>query len=326
MVSCGRKSNGILAAVTPCLQIASIKPMFASESPTQVLLFVFALLGLFGDLSHIIYDNACGIVRHLRKQLAKKEAAHDDTAVAWSALLALQWVIDRLHFTYHRACRRRMSAWFVDGVDPGDHPILHGIDTEAAEQIFHIANRWQTTLSNSAPVHQELFLLIFAREHNRAHSCDEAISKYRAAQAKGQPPRVATQDQLPADGACMLPTRRRAKLRKVVQTPPDCADKGEGMPAGDASIGAVTVAASPDLQGASASSSTLAPAGRLPRYAVLNAYARSPTVHRLLLQSDVYTECGWSFQGRAQATTLEALRGRQYHTCGTCYGERVLLD
>ena len=38
---CARKSAGILAAVRPCLQIASVAPMFSSESLTQVLLFVF---------------------------------------------------------------------------------------------------------------------------------------------------------------------------------------------------------------------------------------------------------------------------------------------
>ena len=91
----------------------------------------------------------------------------------------LKWVIDRLHFTYHRGCRNPQSGYYVDGVAPADHPELKGIDTEAAEQTFHIANRWQTILSNSAPVHQEIFLLLFARAHNKHHSCDAAIKKYK---------------------------------------------------------------------------------------------------------------------------------------------------
>ena len=37
-MSAGRKSSGILAAVTPCVQILAIRPMYASESSTQVLL------------------------------------------------------------------------------------------------------------------------------------------------------------------------------------------------------------------------------------------------------------------------------------------------
>ena len=31
-----------------------------------------------------------------------------------------------------------MFAWFVDGVDVDEHPALKGVDTEAAEQIFHV--------------------------------------------------------------------------------------------------------------------------------------------------------------------------------------------
>jgi hypothetical protein len=46
---CGRKSAGILVAVTPCLQIAAVTPLFASESITQVVLFVISVMGLFQD-------------------------------------------------------------------------------------------------------------------------------------------------------------------------------------------------------------------------------------------------------------------------------------
>ena len=70
------------------------------------------------------------------------------------------------------------SGWYVPGVDPAGHPSLVGVDTEAAEQIFHIAKRWQTVLSSTNPVHQELFLLIFAWQHNSHHSCDAAVKKY----------------------------------------------------------------------------------------------------------------------------------------------------
>lgn len=132
-VSCGRKSSGILAAVTPCLQIAALRPMYSSESFTQIVIMVLALVRLFVNLQFIIYDNACGVVRHLRKQHRIRQAAEEDTCGAWSALLALKWVIDRLHFVYHRGCRRRGSAWFVEGVDPAEHPELLGVDTEARD-------------------------------------------------------------------------------------------------------------------------------------------------------------------------------------------------
>ena len=64
-----RKSNGILVAVSPCLQIMAIRPMYASESVTQVVLLVQHLLTLFTALAFIIYDNACGAARTVRKRV-----------------------------------------------------------------------------------------------------------------------------------------------------------------------------------------------------------------------------------------------------------------
>ena len=49
----------------------------------------------------------------------------------------------------------------------------------------HVANRWQSVLINAHPIHEELLLLIFARDHNRRHSCGEAADKYKDAQRSG---------------------------------------------------------------------------------------------------------------------------------------------
>ena len=125
------------------------------------------------------------MVRHLRKQL-RDHAMPSHAVEAWQRLRSLHWVIDRLHWTYNRGCRIRDSPWFVDGVAPADHATLDGVDTEAAEQLFHIANRWQSILSNTAPVHQELFLLLFANARNQRHSCDAAIAKYKARRRQTQ--------------------------------------------------------------------------------------------------------------------------------------------
>jgi hypothetical protein len=138
----GRKTAGILVGVAPCLQIVAVTPMYAAESISQLLLFLLTLRSLFPDLAYVIYDNACAVVRHLRRRQRESPPASLDNA-AWKWLLSLQWVIDRLHFCYHRSCKDKDSAWFVAGVDAAEHPILDGVDTEAAEQIFSVANRWQ---------------------------------------------------------------------------------------------------------------------------------------------------------------------------------------
>ena len=151
-----RKSSGILVAVTPCLQIVAARPMYSSESLVQVFLLVWDLLMLFGNLAYVIYDNACGAARSIRKRM--KACQSTGLREAWAKLSSLHWVVDRLHVRYHTACRCPGSAWFVSGVDPADHPALLGVDTEAAEQVFHIASRWQMMLSYAAPTHQDPWL------------------------------------------------------------------------------------------------------------------------------------------------------------------------
>ena len=102
---CGRKSAGILVAVTPCLQIAAMTPMFGSESIiTLVLLFVLAMHSVFEDLVYIIYDNACAMIRHLNKRQRQCSGAMTTTSI-WRWMMSLLWVIDRLHFGYHKACQ-----------------------------------------------------------------------------------------------------------------------------------------------------------------------------------------------------------------------------
>ena len=115
----GRKTSGSLVAVAPCLHIVDIQPMFASESPAQVLLLILSLLKLFADLRYVFYDNACGIVRHIRRQVEER-LAKDLPVDSWTLLQTLNWVIDRLHWTYHRSCRDQNSAWYVAGVNPHD--------------------------------------------------------------------------------------------------------------------------------------------------------------------------------------------------------------
>ena len=155
--------------------------MYASESVTQVFFLVQYLLSLFSTLAFVVYDNACGAARSARKRVRDLTLAPPVRA-AWQRLANLHWVVDRLHLRYHSACRQPSSPWFVSGVDPAAHPDLYGIDTEAAEQVFHVAGRWQLVLSYAAPIHQELFLLLFAHDHNVRHSCAKAWSTYCHAQ------------------------------------------------------------------------------------------------------------------------------------------------
>ena len=88
----------------------------------------------------------------------------------WDTLLGVKWVVDRIR---------------PSGELRGNHDLM-GVDTEASEQVFHIANRWRVVLSNEAPAHQELKMNIFLREHNVAHSCASGLGE--CSQSKGRVP------------------------------------------------------------------------------------------------------------------------------------------
>jgi hypothetical protein len=291
------------------------------------LLFLLNLRTLFDDLVYVIYDNACAVARHLRKRQRSSPPA-DPEDVAWKWLLALKWVIDRLHFCYHRACRDETSSWYVPGVDPAEHSTLEGVDTEAAEQIFHVANRWQVVLSNAHPVHEELLLLIFARDHNRRHSCNVAAEKYRAAQARQSSAKSSAgcaakstagsaADPL-EEGACDMPVHvRRRKTPKVVSaTCEEAAPVKLPVSASASSHSALELAVvqePPQPFG-------MAKSELHSRYVWVNT--RTKTVHHTVLFSSVTAGCGYFFGQSTRPRLLQKVDVDGCFTCGTCYGQR----
>ena len=305
-----RKSNGILVAVSPCLQIMAIRPMYASESVTQVVLLVQHLLTLFTALAFIIYDNACGAARTVRKRV-RDGGLPVAVQQAWQRLAALNWVVDRLHLRYHSACRQPSSPWFVPAVDPAAHPDLHGIDTEAAEQVFHIASRWQIVLSYAAPTHQELFLLLFAREHNVRHSCAKAWTTYCQAQLRpsAAPLLAASSSGAHGDGACSVPKPVKKRKRQPTvhcQEEPAASTETLAQPSekqkSDAEL--QLTSASPDDQ------------------VVVNQ--NSSTVHAISDISTVETRCGWRFDATGQRPQrAKVLKDATLFCCGSCFAARV---
>ena len=134
-------------AVYPCMHIVGVRPMYSSESLTQVVLFVRHVLSYLRGVTCVVYDFACGVLRHLLAQMRKRQGtpAH----ASWEKLLSLKWIVDKLHFGRgHTACKNESSTYYEPSVNPYSHDEIVGVDTEGAEQIFHVASRWQTNLSN----------------------------------------------------------------------------------------------------------------------------------------------------------------------------------
>ena len=335
----GHKNAGCLVAVTPCLQIAAITPLWGSESITQLLLFLLALQTLFTDLAYVIYDNACPVARHLRKRLRENPPA-DPENPAWKWLIALTWVIDRLHFTYHKSCRDINSSWYVAGVDARDYPVLKGVDTEAAEQIFSLANRWQLVTSSSHPVHSELLLLICSRDHNRRHSCGDAAEKYRSAQNFKEPIRgqqIPDSSTVPPpldalEGGCCeaVQQARQSKKRKLKLIQCACSEASQSSPwqRQRESIGASSSSVTDLVQVHQA-------VKELPRIAKSNLHStyiwinsNTNTVHHSVLLRSVTAGCGYFFGQTKKPQRLATTDVDKYFSCGSCYGwsARIYTD
>ncbi|CAJ1421344.1 unnamed protein product [Effrenium voratum] len=313
--SIGRKSAGMLIAVSPCLQILGLRPTYSTESITQVLLFVQHVLVYMVHVSWVVYDFACGVVRHMRTQCRQRAGKPEETE--WRRMAGLRWVIDKLHFQGHKGCRNPTSTWFLPDVNPYAHTVLRGVDTEAAEQVFHIVSRWQDSLSSAHPVHNELLLLVFSHEHNSRHECQQAWDTYRGRQSA---PSTAHAAPTCGDETCSQPVAP-AKRRRQQTEAARCCD-ASGAEAAAAPVQPAEVAAVP-LQPVAADRGFLGC-----ERVVVNA--ATGTVHRVdaTVPGAVAVGCGWVPDPQAgnRATRTADLRGLNLSSCGTCFGQRLQLN
>ena len=67
------------------------------------------------------------------------------------------WSTDSISATLLPAAMLLVDGWFPAWTQMIMHPCV-GVNTEAAEQAFHIAGRWPLVLSYAAPTHQEILL------------------------------------------------------------------------------------------------------------------------------------------------------------------------
>ena len=246
---------------------------------------------------------------------------------AWSRLLRLHWIVDRLHWAYHRAYRDPQHAHYDPDVSPHAHSVLRGVDTEAAEQVFHVASRWQVILSTTAPVHQEIFLLLFAAEHNQNHSCALATARVAAGQqadttSADDPPLPPPPHISVSGGSCSVdapPARRRRQARPG--TPSCVVDSvSKGPPATEPSSSAPAVCAS-DVRSSSAAARRRLMLGD---YCVVNF--RSMKVHSILTPISDSTVCGWFCGSEAERCLSAGLQAPGLSYCGTCCGSAAALD
>ena len=202
---------------------------------------------------------------------------------------------------------------------PEAHDALRGVDTEAAEQIFHIAARWQASLATAHPVHQELQLLIYSHERNERQCPDVPWERYQIAQASGaslDPGAHVDACAASASTACTPPARpaqKRAKPRQTCQVPPpDRAPVDVGQ-------------ADPPIH---------LPPRRVSRDFLAGALVLvnpdTNTVHRVdaAVQDSVRTGCHWipAPGARRLAVPAAQLSGSNLYSCGTCFGRRHALD
>ena len=129
--------------------------------------------------------------------------------------------------------------------------------------------------------HQEMFLLLFAHDHNVRHTCDQAWQTFLRAQSNRTPDETepALSSGHVAAGACVVPgpaKRRKRQPTAACEGNPDAA--GPNPP--DAACARQLTSASPEDE------------------VVINP--NSSTVHLMSDISAVETRCGWRFDGAGQ--------------------------
>jgi hypothetical protein len=321
-----RKSGGLLVGVSPCLQVVGVRPMYSSESLTQVILFVWHMLTYLTCTTWVIYDFACGALRHIRTQMDKRRGRPSESS--WRRLLSLNWAVDRLHFGKgHVACKDEASTYYEPCVNPFSHSELLGIDTEAAEQIFHIANRWQTNLSHCHPVHFDLQLLLLSSEHNERNRCDKAVQRYKLKQSAGVSSEVASKSRAPGQDAGPCAESIHLKRRKLISH--GCSEFESGSQAEACMVEGVP--AQPPGSSTDMAPGLAAGVGRdflACEFVYMNGGSR--TVHKVVAHGGIWiaTKCSYVPPWGAKPMRLQQLTGKDLYTCGTCCGARcpLILD
>ena len=179
------QSSGILTAVCTCHFVFAIQMLYSSESCTQVAMFMSYVLG-FLPVGNVLYDNACGMRRYLKNRILAFQRKMEEVPPQWRRLAALVWVIDRLHFRYHRGCRLVGGPFEEPEANPyhAKYDWLHGINTQANEQVFSTIDRWQRALNACGRTHHALYLFLFSREHNLRTCPARALSSYKKRRAR----------------------------------------------------------------------------------------------------------------------------------------------
>ena len=221
----------------------------------------------------------------------------------------------------------------------------------------------EAVLSNSSPVHQELLLLGYARNHNKFHSCWHAIEMlswlrefctislcvskllcHSYASSATTPCFIATL--FPGFGSVVLSTSRIWIARTYVAAQKECKDnraRRQDIPERPAKRShRITAACSepsapsnlPEPSGvASDDQSAGVPAAPSLGGAVASALGsdwvllntQTLTVHYCVSSQCVASGCGKYLLGSSQALRPSKLRGHGLFTCALCFGKREAI-
>ena len=216
-----------------------------------------------------------------------------------------------------------------------------------AEQVFHVAERWESILGWTAPVHFQIFLLLFAQYWNDHHDCAPAFARWSTAQRSSEascsprpctPPNVAASAENFASDPCVLPVVKRSRTNQVIAPAvcppaPPCSSASAAASSSASGTGAVGCASVPvSTLGGTSADDTLAGIGRqfvpLEDDELVLFNPGSSTVHRVSSPiPPVATRCGWRPSSAHRSLCVRDLREEagvgNLQVCGTCCGERV---
>ena len=151
-----QKIAGMNIILFPCGTILSVDELFGSESLSQVLLPLYALMkneGLRNDVKVLIHDNGCKFAGFVQKR--------KDLSPIMAHLAALDVRVDRHHYKNHIGdkCKRNHN--------PDDCPMLEGVNSSCMEQVNSWFGRYRHSARYMNQARFSFYLLLACHLNNR---------------------------------------------------------------------------------------------------------------------------------------------------------------
>ena len=203
--------------------------------------------------------------------------------------------------------------------------MLRGVDSEACEQMFSVADRWLSALGHAHPITFELAILLYSDEHNDRSQCHAKLEAYMRAQSQScSAPILARSIVAEPGAACGLTTAAKRRKTWSASCAQDALDACSQPAATKATTSFVAQPALPDAKEYSTQLHSASQATLGVTEVAINERRKVAHAVGVRVRDAVRMRCGWCPPcGTASVVPVVGLLGSEYISCGTCFGRRM---